>query len=389
MRYGYIPPRRLSCWLSRDESLVARRRLRDEGSIYQRGDGRWVGALDLGHIDGKRVRRTVTAATLRELRPKFAALKDSVGAGVDDEDITVGRWMEKWLTDVAAKRNRASTVRTYEGYTSRWIVPQIGRVRLSRLRPDHIRGLLRAMEDAGRSDATRRQVLAIVRRALKVAEQDRLIAWNPALVVDAPAVGKGSHGRFTLGEAKAILYACELEDGTTLSRWICALLAGLRQGEALGLTWEAVDLDNGLIHVRQAVQQVKGHGVQVVELKSRAAYRAVPMLSPVREALKREPSREGFVWGGAHPTAPRRDWQAWKDFLASIDGVPDRPLHAARATCASLLRDAGVPESTIADILGHSQVAVTQKHYLHGDEESRRAAMERLDAFLVLSPPDD
>lgn len=364
---------------------MGRRRLRTEGSIYQRAsDNRWVGVVDLGIVNGKRVRKTVTAATKRELTPKFNALKESTGSGVDDEQLTVKAWMERWLTEVASERNRESTLRTYRMYVDNWIVPQVGHVRLAKLRPDHVQGLMHAMTVAGKSDSTRRQVYAILRRSLKVAVNFRLIPRNPADAVDAPSVGKGSHGKFTLTEAKALLAACQRPDGSIESRWVCALLAGLRQGEALGLMWDDVDLDNRRIVVRQAAQQVKGEGVKLVPLKSAASYRAVPMVAPVWAALSRQERSGAFVWGGDQPRAPRRDWQAWGDFVRSVEDVPYRPLHAARATCGSLLLDAGVPDKIIAEILGHSQVQVTREHYLHGDDTMHRSAMDRLDGLLEL-----
>lgn len=368
---------------------MARRRVVGEGSIYQRqSDQRWVGVVDFGRVGGKRVRKTVTAATKRELTPKFLRLKAQADAGISDENMTVEQWMGKWLRDVAGEKNRPSTLRTYEMYVDRWIVPHVGGVKLSRLRPDHVRTMLAAMKADGRSDATRRQVYAILRRALVVAENDGLVASNAAAKVDAPAVGQGSHGKFTLVEARKVLTACD-DESVTASRWICALLAGLRQGEALGLLWRNVDLDNRRIVISQAAQQVKGHGVVVVPLKSQASYRSVPMVGPVYEALLREPSREGYVWGGAKPIGPRRDWQAWVDLL-QLAGVPHRPLHAARATCGSLLLAAGVADKIIAEILGHSQVKITQDHYLHGDDTMHRDAMDRLDALLALpsaAPP--
>lgn len=383
MRYGYISLRRLSYWLHDGSSLVASRRVRGEGSIYQReSDGRWVGVVDLGWVGGKRVRRTVTAPTLRELRPKFKALKQQVESGVLPDDATVEQWMKSWMETVAGEKNRPSTLRAYQNYIDNWIIPHLGKYRLDRLRPEHLRTLYALMKSEGKSDATRRQVHSIIRRALSVAEKDGRIASNPATKVDAPAVGQGSHGKLTLAEAHKVL-ACLDAEGVRASRWVCALLAGLRQGEALGLMWEDVDLANRRILIRQAAQQIKGQGVQIVGLKSKASHRWVPMVMPVHEALSREPSREGFVWGGERPASPRRDYQAWVDLLALAD-VPRRPLHAARATCGSLLLEAGVPDTIIAEILGHSNVKVTRDHYLHGDDAMRRDAMARLDALLQL-----
>lgn len=353
-----------------------------EGSIYQRKDGRWVGVVDLGWMGGKRVRKTVTAQTLKDLRPKFKKLQAQVDSGVADENMTVEQWLEKWLRDVAGEKNRPSTLRTYRMYVDKWINPHVGKQRLGKLRPDHIRTMLAAMRDAKKSDATRRQVLAILRRALAVAENDQLIASNPASKVDAPSVGKGSHGKFTLEEARQILSVLET-DGVNASRWACALLAGLRQGEALGLTWANVDMETRRINVVQAVQQIKGEGRVVVPLKSQASYRSIPMVEPVYQALLLEATREGYVWGGAEATPPRKDWQNWVDLL-KLAGVDHKPLHAARATCGSLLLEAGVPDKIIAEILGHSQVKITQDHYLHGDDRMHVEAMGRMNDLLAL-----
>lgn len=358
------------------------RRVPGEGSIYQRkSDGRWVGVVDMGWVNKKRVRKTVTAPTLKELRPKFKKLQAQIDAGVADENMTVEQWLEKWLRDVAGEKNRPSTLRTYKMYVEKWINPHVGKQRLGKLRPDHIRTMLAAMRDAKKSDATRRQVLAILRRALAVAENDQLISSNPAAKVDAPPVGQGSHGKFTLDEARQILSVLD-QKGISASRWACALLAGLRQGEALGLTWENVDMENRRINVVQAVQQIKGEGRVVVPLKSQASYRSIPMVEPVYQALLAETDREGYVWGGKAATAPRKDWQAWVDLL-KLAKVEHKPLHAARATCGSLLLEAGVPDKIIAEILGHSQVKITQDHYLHGDDRMHVEAMGRMGELLA------
>lgn len=356
------------------------RRQPGEGSIYQReSDGRWVGVIDLGWVGGKRVRKTVSAKTLKEVRVKFKALKTQVEGGVDPDNMTVDQWMNQWLDKIVDKATRPSTAATYRRYVNKWVIPHLGKRRLDRLRPEHIEAMYDAMEAAGLSDATRRQVHAILRRSLKMAVRRDKILSNPAERVEPPSVGQGSHGKFELSEARLILRS--IGDDPMRSRWTCALLAGLRQGEALGLTWDRVDFARGVLVIEQAVQQVPGKGVQIVGLKSKSAYRAVPMVGPVREVLWAERQDSGFVWGGEKPLGPRADWGAWKEMLEKV-GVPHRPLHAARATTGSLLLDAGVSEKLIAEILGHSQVQVTQKHYLHGDDAMHRTAMESMGRLL-------
>lgn len=361
---------------------MGERRLQGEGSIYQRAsDQRWVGVVDLGWVGGKRVRKTVTARTLKELRPKFRALKQSIEDGVLPEDVTVEQWVRHWLDHEVDPKLRPGTAVGYRRNAEKWIIPHLGKRRLDKLRPEHIKALYAAMKEDGKADATQRQVHAILRRCLVVAERERRIPWNPATKIDPPSVGKGSHGKFTLVEAKQILGVLD-SPGVSASRWAAALLAGLRQGEALGLTWECVDFENDRLLVQQAVQQVKGRGVLVVPLKSEASYRAVPMVLPVREALWAERQESGYVWGGAKPIGPRADWGAWKALL-ELAGVPHRPLHAARATTASILMEAGVSEKIIAEILGHSQVTITRRHYLHGDDKMHVDAMGRLQALVA------
>jgi integrase len=383
-----------------EASLVAKRRTRGEGSIHQRcitgvcpdlvdGNrpehkctGTWVGVVDLGKVGGKRVRKTVTAPTLRELRPKFKKLKSDTDSGVSHEDMTVREWFEHWLEHEVDRKRRPATANTYRRYVEKWVMPELGHLRLDRLRPAHLEALYARMQDDGKADATRRQVHAIIRRALVIAERQRLISWNPATKVDAPAVGKGSHGKFTLEEARRILDVLD-DPSVRGSRWAVALLAGLRQGEALGLRWENVDFERGVLIIDQAVQQVAGRGIEIVAPKSDSSYRAVPMLNPVRAALWAERQPTGFVWGnGETPAAPRSDWAAWKAVL-KLAGAPDRPLHAARATTSSLLMEAGVPDKIIAEILGHAQVQVTQRHYLHGDDRMHVDAMARMGELVA------
>lgn len=367
------------------------RRVRGEGSIYQRKDGRWVGAVDLGWVgtppNRRRVRRTVTAATLRELRPKLKRLRAELAAGVITDESTVGQWLDYWLTKVVEpSETKPSTVRSYRGLVENWLKPQIGHHRLDRLRPEHVRALYAAMAEAGKSDGTRHNAHSVLHRALTVAMHDGRIAFNPADRVTPPPASKGSHGKFTLAEAKALLAHLGTQDAETAARWTCALLAGLRQGEALGLTWDDVDLEVGVIRVERAAQRIVGSGVQLVPLKSGASRRDVPMVEPVAFALARwreAGDGAGFVFGpGGKPLDGKDDWEAWRNLLAAA-GLPHRPIHAARATTASLLAEARVHPKIIAEILGHASVQVTDRHYVHGDSVLHREAMGAMAELLA------
>lgn len=365
------------------------RRGAGEGSVYQRAsDGRWLAVLDLGWRDGKRRRTTVSAKTKTEVMQKLRKAQREADLGVHTDATTVEQWMTYWLDEIVAPKARDSTMASHRGKTAKWIVPHLGKHRLDQLRPEHVIALLREMEQQGKADATRRQVHAILRRALNVAVMHGRIAWNPAERVDAPKAGKVTHGALDLDEARRVLAVIDAgwPRGT---RYAAALLAGLRQGEALGLRWEHVDFDTGMIHVVQAAQRVKGRGVVVTGLKSEgsekdASRRLVPMLPVLARALNAERRPEGFVWGrhdGDAPFAPEEDWQSWKTLLA-VAKVRPLPLHAARATTGSLLMAAGVPDVVIAEILGHAHVRVTREHYLHGDTRLRQEAMAALSRLV-------
>jgi len=366
-----------------------RRRVRGEGSFSQRSsDGLWVGTVDLGWAGGKRVRKSVSAKTRKAASAKFVRLKrDLEKTGGVTSNSTVEAWLNHWLDTIATERNRGRTLQGYRSYVRTWLIPQLGHHRLDRLSEDHVRAMLKAMRDQGKSDATRRQARAILQRALHVAEQEGRVSRNVARNVDAPSTETAERTPLTLPEVRSIMTTIA---GTPLeSRWLCALWLGLRQGEALGLRWEDVDLKAGLMSIRQTVQRQTGLGLVVTPPKSKASRRTFPIPSLVLASLKRRQDLGlpgELVWGKtAGPMDPRQDWQAWKDMLKAA-GVGDHPLHAARNTTATLLMAAGVDVKLIAQILGHSTVKITQDIYQHGDAVMLAGAMKALEAYVQPKP---
>ena len=363
------------------------RRTKGEGSIYQRAsDGRWVGVVDLGWVGGKRVRRTVSARTLREARVKFRALKAQVEGGVTGEDVTVEAWFTLWLDAIASRRVRPRTLDTYRGYVRAWVIPYLGRHRLSKLRAAHIEALYDAMRKEGRADATVRQVHAIIKRGLTDAVQREQLVRNPADVATAPKVPKGSHhAHLGTDDARKVLGAAQ-GDTERLARVVVAILLGLRQSEALGLRWS--DLVGSSLAIERGLQRLKGKGLVETELKTQSSRRVIPVppgILAVLEAWRVESGGLGYVFGGASPTDPREDYEAWRAACIAA-GVTPVPLHGARASTVTLLIEAGVPVHIVSAIAGHSDVSVTLKHYARSDPEQMSKALAGMDAMLELLP---
>jgi integrase len=127
----------------------------------------------------------------------------------------------------------------------------IGRHRLDKLRPAHLVGLYNVKAAEGLSAASLQHLHAVIRRALNVAVKWQLITVNPAALVDAPRASQHEITPLSATEARRLIEAAR---GDRMeARWLVGLALGLRQGEALGLRWEDVDLDAGLLRVRRAL----------------------------------------------------------------------------------------------------------------------------------------
>jgi integrase len=195
-------------------------------------------------------------------------------------------------------------------------------------------------------------------------------------------------------EVKAVIKAAEGKRNAV--RWIVALALGLRQGEALGLRWDDVDFDSGVIQVRQALKRVKGKGLLFGSTKSKKSRRDIlvpaemlPMLKAHKKAQREEQMKAGSTWAGldlvfcnedGSPIDPSRDHRAWKALLVEA-GVKPYRLHDARHSAATILMLRGVQPRVVQDILGHSQISVTMR-YQHAVDELKKDAAAQMGAAI-------
>lgn len=347
--------------------------------------------LDLGYVDGKRRRRAIYGRTRKEaaIRLQEAIAAKNSGSLVVGQ-VTVETWMRHWLDVVCVERGlKVNTMKSHRSKVDRYILPAVGHRRLDRLEPEHIRAMFADMRKRGLSEATLRQTHAILQRALRVAMREGKVIRNVAELVDPPATTKNRRTGLPVAQARQVLKGADL-------RWYVALYLGLRQGEALGLSWPDVDLERGVLHVERTLVRVPGEGLRFDTPKSRASRRVVPLPTVVLSRFKvawaehlaagGDPNGLVFHRDGL-PIDHRADWQAWRDRLEEA-GVQPIALHAARNTAASLLEGAGVPARVVAQILGQSTVEVTYG-YQDADLDRLDGYMQALEGYVALDSDTD
>jgi integrase len=389
---------------------MAQRRTKGEGGISQRHDhatcpplvdtgevdekgkpirtraphrcrGRYMATLDVV-VDGRAKRKTIYAKTKAEAQVKLAkARRDRDQGALVMRTMTVEAWMTRWLERKSKppKPLKPQTMRSYRSKTSRYIVPMLGRRKLTDLRAEHIEAMYDQMRDDGLAEATLRQTHAILAGALKDAVRADKLSYNPIDKTIPPGTDKAVREQFTVDQARRVLRAAGDD-----ARWWLALFYGMRQGEVLGLNWAHVDLDNGVLYVAETLQTDEDGHLFLGTPKTAVSQRVLPLVPQIANRLRLLWESEGepltgLVFHRDHkPIQPKRDWQAWRDLIASAstddEPLPVIALHAARNSAASVMEAAGIPDRLVMQILGQSQVSTTHR-YQRADVERMRAAL--------------
>ncbi len=308
-----------------------------------------------------------------------------------------GEYLINWLEEEHKHTIAHSTYKRYLALAKFHINPVLGEIELQKLSSSDITKMLGVMREAGQSPRSQQQARALLSVALRDAEYKGYILVNPVTRVRNPQGKRIEISPLTIEEVKRLL---NTYSGTYLgARLHIALICGLRQGEALGLTWDVVDLENRTIKVHRQVQIV--YGVQVfTELKTEKSSRLIALTEETTAALRGHLSlieqlkqRAEASWmennlvfpdGTGNFRSPKTDYVEWKKAL-KLCGIAPKRLHDARHTAATLMYSQGIGIETISRALGHSTSAITSKLYVHNSVEPQKAAARALDRLLLES----
>jgi integrase len=396
------------------------RRGNNEGSIYQRKDGRWVSVLHDGYREGKRRRKSIYGKTRQEVQNQLTrALRgQQLGLPVESGRLTVGDWLKRWLETQKPPATKPKTYTAYEGQVRLHLIPAFGKKPLVKLQPQDVREFMQGKAEAGLRPKSIRHFRATLRVALNVAMRDGLVARNAASLVKPPPLEKSAVQVFTKEEAFRFL---NLVKGHRLEAvFTVALSLGLREGEILGLRWQDVDMDAGKLHVRFSLQRVKRPGatkgkLELLSPKTDHSRRvimlpqvAVSALHAHRLRQEEERSLCGSRW---HETGMvftttigtmldqrnlLRSFYAIMNTRDSEDPEPDPKkkrrllprlrFHDLRHSAATLLLVQGVHPRSIMELLGHSSITTTMNTYGHVLEEMKRETARQTDAVFGPRP---
>ena len=378
---------------------MSKRSRRGTGTMRQRADGRWEGRYwQLGpHGEWRRssVQGHDKADVERQLRAAIVG-RDTGAVVKPVGKLLTGVYLREWLAS-AEPTVRGRTFDSYSDIVHMHLLPRLARVPLAKLGPLHVQRLHTEMLAAGASPKTVRNVHSLLFSALDRAMRFRLIASNPAALVQPPRLAHREMTALSLVEARAVLDAAESDDLHAL--WRLAIAAGLRQGELCGLRWPDLDLDGGAVTISGALEQRTGRKPVRAETKTARSRRTIPLDSATVDALRQHRAhaiKEALATGHSYDTAGwvfRRTQgegpltksiagKAWRK-LALRAGVRLVRFHDLRHTTATVMLAQGIDVRTVADVLGHADVSTTLRTYVHSTEGSTRRAATAMGEALA------
>lgn len=307
-------------------------------------------------------------------------------------------FLARWLVHVKTQIGAASFER-YRQYTN-VIIPILGAVPLTKLRPEQISEMYRKALDSGRHDGkgglsprTVHQIHTMLKQALTQACAWRAIPYNPAVLVKPPKVPRKEMKTI---DTETMAKMIDAARGTPvfIPVLLCAL-CGMRRGEVIALRWRSVDLDNGQLAVVASGGRGKGEVIEKEPKGGRGRLIALPVVVVTELRRYRTQQAEQLLRIGVrltddhHVYAKEDGTQYWptvvsrsfKRFMQDHQ-LPQIRLHDLRHSHATHLLAAGVHPKIAQERLGHSSIAITMDTYSHAMPNMQADAAARIDAAM-------
>ena len=378
---------------------MAKRRPNGDGMIRKRADGRWEGAIVIGHkADGSYLYKWVQAKTQKELLPKLhRAIEDYRGVDLTEESrMTLGEWFERWFKDYAEVTLRPSTVRGYRRYAAQ-INRSLGDKQISLITTQQIQRMYNKLKRDGRekarekfgdglSDSSVRSIHMLLHEVMEAAVQARLIAKNPTAGTKIPKCNYPDKKILNESELAVFIEAIEREP-LWRDFFYTEITTGLRRGEICGLKWSDLDMEKGTLKIERSISNGEGGKLEIGETKTEKGKRIIRLPASTLRILteRKECALNDWVFPNllepGKPMNPSTAYGKLKSILKTA-GLPDIRFHDLRHTFATHALTSGVDAKTLAGILGHTNASFTLDTYTHVTGEMQKNAAEIVGGFM-------
>lgn len=333
------------------------------------------------------------------------------------ENMTIEKYLNEWITTYKGNVKEGTRI-VHRANIRMYITPYIGKYKLDKYsRANHqqfvnklltTKGLGKSKE--GLSVTTVRSINATLSNAFKKAIQLGYIKENPTQYVEFPRKTAADVNKkvkfYSFDESELFLESAKKERSPIWYPFFLIIFdQGLRKSEVLGLQWNDIDFNEGILHVNRerlgAAEKGENIGLIITdETKTPSGTRSMPMTNRVKKALltlrnmvikefgylPETSDQEAFLFVNIHSKnrgIPIRD-RTVNGASIRIEkraGLPHITVHDGRHTFAARTRQAGVPLEDIKDFLGHKDISTTQI-YAHISPEVKKRSMEQLENYL-------
>lgn len=351
--------------------------------------------LGFDPMTGKQIQRSITGKTQKEVSQKLRAVTAAIDAGTYKEPckMTVGEWMDIWKSEYL-RNVKPLTAQTYSDQINRHITPTLGGVKLEKLDTHTIQRFYNALSDSGLSPKTVKNIHGVFHNALQQAVINDYIRINPTRGCKLPKVTRPEIKPLEPQDISNLLQEAEKDSYCNL--FVVAMFTGMRQGELLGLSWNNVNFNTGIISIKQQLQCKDGK--YFLETPKNGKGRTIMPAPMVMDALRCELQKQqsamnvaGDLWDNPFnlvftdalgKNLVRRTVVKHFKIITQRAGISeDTRFHDLRHSFAVTSLCAGDDIKTVQANLGHATAQFTLDVYGHVTQKMRRDSADRMQKF--------
>ena len=355
----------------------------------------------VGHTaSGEKILKNFYGESKKEAEQKANEYLNNIENGliIDFENFTLAELMHTWLFDFLhnSSKIKPSTFQRYESLYRNYIKEsEIAGNKLINIKTIHLQKFYNNLSQNGYSYSQINTLNTVLKVFFNWCIDNDYILKNPCTKVNI----KGNKNEIIKNERKEVEILSETEiniikeylKGTDFELlFLLDLATGLRQGELLALDWEHINLEDNTLKVERSVKEVyvyDNENTKHIETifqtpKTLNSFRTVPIPSTMINILSKIKNKKGLLFSDANgnPLKGKNISAKWTKILKECN-IPHKKFHSIRHTYASMLLSKGVDIETVAELMGHSAISITQI-YLHSSYTSKNKSVNKLNSIL-------